>query len=62
MNDILSIYSNQNVLSLTMMAYWPLMPGLYLNTYIMYDTDQDIDIDQMSNQSTIITAELEYRF
>ena len=45
-----------------MMAYWPLMPGLYLNTYIMYDTDQDIDIDQMSNQSTIITTELEYRF
>jgi len=62
MNDILSIYSNQNVLSITMMAYWPLMPGLYLNTYVMYDTDQDIDIDQMSNQSIIITAELEYRF
>lgn len=62
MNDILSIYSNQNVLSLTMMAYWPIMTGLYLNTYVMYDTDQDIDIDQMNSQSTIITAELEYRF
>ena len=61
-NDIISIYSNRNVLSVTAMVYWPLMSNLFLNTYIMYDNDQDIEIDQQSNQSTIFTTELEYKF
>jgi hypothetical protein len=61
-NDIISIYSNRNVLSVTAMIYLPLMSNLFLNTYIMYDNDQDIEIDQQSNQSTIFTTELEYKF
>ena len=61
-NDIISIYSDRNILSITAMAYWPLLSNLFLNTYIMYDNDKDKDLDQQSNQSTIFTAELEYKF
>lgn len=61
-NDILSLYSNRNILSVTAMVNWPLLTNLFLNTYIMYDNDQDIDLDQQNNHSTIFTAELEYKF
>jgi hypothetical protein len=61
-NDVLSVYSDQKILSLTLMAYWPISKHLYLNAYIMYDNDDAIDLDQVSNQSTILTVEFEYRF
>lgn len=61
-NDLISIYSNQNIFSIMFIAYIPISDHLYLNSFITYDNDQDIDFDQQNNRSTIITFDLEYIF
>jgi hypothetical protein len=61
-NDLISIYSNRNVFSAMLIAYFPLFNKLQLNTFVTYDSDKDIDFDQQNNQSTIFSVELEYLF
>lgn len=61
-NDLISIYSNQNIFSIMIIAYMPITNHLNFNSFITYDNDQDIDFDQQNNQSTIFTLELEYIF
>ena len=60
-NEMLSIYSDRNVLSLFIMAYIPFTRNISVNILTTYDNDKDIDIDQRNNQSVIISAELEYK-
>jgi hypothetical protein len=61
-NDLISLYSDRNVLSLLLIAYLPVSNHFALNVFAAYDNDEDIDKDQQNNQSTIFTAELEYKF
>jgi hypothetical protein len=61
-NDLFSLYSNRNILSMMLMAYIPVSQHLNLNAFITYDNDLDIDFDQQNNQSTIFSIELEYIF
>ena len=61
-NDLISIYSNRNVFSATLLAHIPVSSQLALNVFATYDNDKDIDFDQQNNQSTIFTLELEYMF
>jgi hypothetical protein len=61
-NELISIYSNRNLLSVFFMAYIPVIDNLFFNAYITYDNDQDIDLDQQNNQSIMINAELEFKF
>ena len=61
-NDLISIYSNRNILSTMLMAYVPITRHLRFNAFATYDNDEDIDFDQQSNQSTIFSLEVEYQF
>jgi len=61
-NDLISLYSNRNILSLMLLAYLPLTSNFTFNVFATFDNDKDIDFDQQNNQSTIFTVELEYTF
>jgi hypothetical protein len=61
-NDLISIYSNRNILSIMVMAYLPISNHFTFNAFATYDDDDDIDLDQQNNQSTIFSLEIEYKF
>jgi hypothetical protein len=61
-NDLISLYSNRNVFSAMLLAYIPLTSNLFINAFITFDNDEDIDFDQQNNQSTIFSVEFEYVF
>jgi hypothetical protein len=61
-NELISIYSNRNVLSIMVMAYLPISNHISLNAFATFDDDDDIDLDQQNNQSTIFSLEIEYKF
>jgi hypothetical protein len=60
--DLLTLYSNRNILSVYLAAYIPFSQHFYFNTFVTYDNDQDIDLDQQDTQSTIFSAEIGYKF
>ncbi len=61
-NDLFSLYSNRNILSVFAVAMIPLHEKLALQVFANYDNDTDIDRDQENSQSIIFTAELQYTF
>jgi hypothetical protein len=61
-NDLISLYSNRNIFSAMLLAYFPFTNNLSFNVFATFDNDLDIDFDQQNNQSTIFTLELEYIF
>jgi len=61
-NDLISLYSDRNILSLFFLAFVPISNRLEINAFITYDNDKDIDKEQQNNQSTIFNFGVEYKF
>jgi|GEM_PF-2271024 len=60
--NILSFYSNRDILTLFALGQIPLLDNLKLNIFLTYDNDKDLDNDRNDTRSAIFSCEFQYAF
>lgn len=58
----LSLYSNRDILNLSLFMQIPISASLYFSALASYDNDRDKDRDEGNIRSSLFSAELQYRF
>jgi hypothetical protein len=58
----LSFYKSKNILNLFLLIQAPIYKNLYMNLFLSYDNDEELDNDRNDTRSTIFSFELEYNF
>jgi len=61
-DDVLSIYTDRDVLTLHLLIQVPVYRNLNLNIFGSYDSDRDLDIEESRIHTTFFSAELSYSF
>ena len=61
-DEALGIYTNRDILNITLLGQIPIGSYLYLNVLASYDNDRDLDRDESNTRNSFFSFDIEYRF
>ncbi len=61
-DDVLNIYSNRNILNVTLFGQIPVYHCINIGIIASYDNDQDLDRDESNTRNSFFSFDIEYKF